>query len=84
VIVGSPDELAEQLRNVATTLNVGQMMLLLQFGNMSHELALHNTELFAKKVAPQLSDLFDDEGENRGGPKPMKVSDRATPRAVVV
>ena len=35
VIIGTPDEVAEQLREVATTLNVGQLMLLLQFGNMS-------------------------------------------------
>ena len=34
VIIGSPDEVAEQLREVATNLNVGHLMLLLQFGNM--------------------------------------------------
>ncbi len=31
VIIGSPDEVAEQLRQVALDLNVGQLMLLLQF-----------------------------------------------------
>ncbi len=80
VIVGSPDEVAEQLRNVATSLNVGQLMLLLQFGNMSHDLTLHNTELFAKKVAPQLSDLFDDRFENRWWPRPMQPEARSVPR----
>ncbi len=35
VIIGSPDEVAAQLREVATDLNVGHLMLLLQFGNMS-------------------------------------------------
>ena len=71
VIIGSPDEVAEQLREVALELNVGQLMLLLQFGNMSRELALYNTELFAKRVMPQLADLFDDEWENRWWPKPL-------------
>ena len=37
VIIGSPDEVVEQLREVATTLNVGHLMLLLQFGNMSKD-----------------------------------------------
>lgn len=44
VIVGSPDEVAEQLREVAVNLNVGQLMLLLQFGNMKKDLVFHNTE----------------------------------------
>lgn len=80
VIVGSPDEVAEQLREVATTLNVGQLMLLLQFGSMGRELTLYNTELFAKRVAPQLRDLFEDEWENRWWPKPLALAERATPR----
>ena len=47
VIIGSPDEVAEQLNEVATNLNVGHLMLLLQFGNMGKELAAYNTKLFA-------------------------------------
>ncbi len=38
VIIGSPDEVVQQLTEVATTLNVGHLMLLLQFGNMNKEL----------------------------------------------
>ena len=60
VIIGSPDEVADQLRQVALDLNVGQLMLLLQFGNMSRQLTMHNTELFAKRVMPQLTSPFDD------------------------
>ena len=71
VIIGSPDEVAEQLREVALSLNVGQLMLLLQFGNMGSDLALYNTELFAKQVKPQLAGLFEDEWENRWWPKPL-------------
>jgi len=82
VIVGSPDEVAEQLREVAVTLNVGQLMLLLQFGNMGKPLALYNTELFAKRVMPQLRDLFEREWENRWWPKPLPSAERARPREV--
>jgi alkanesulfonate monooxygenase SsuD/methylene tetrahydromethanopterin reductase-like flavin-dependent oxidoreductase (luciferase family) len=78
LIVGSPDEVADQLRQVATELGVGHLMLLLQFGNMGRDLALHNTELFAKRVMPQLADLFDDEWEDHWWPKPL--AERARPR----
>jgi alkanesulfonate monooxygenase SsuD/methylene tetrahydromethanopterin reductase-like flavin-dependent oxidoreductase (luciferase family) len=80
VIVGSPDEVAEQLREVAVNLNVGQLMLLLQYGNMRKDLAFHNTELFAKRVAPQLRGLFEDEWENRWWPTPIAAGERALPR----
>jgi len=79
-IVGSPDEVAEQLREVALSLNVGQLMLLLQFGNMSRDLTLYNTELFAKKVKPQLAGLFEREWENRWWPRPLPDAQRALPR----
>jgi alkanesulfonate monooxygenase SsuD/methylene tetrahydromethanopterin reductase-like flavin-dependent oxidoreductase (luciferase family) len=80
VIVGSPDEVADQLRNVALELNVGHLMLLLQFGNMGRELTLANSELFAKRVMPQLADLFDDRFEDRWWPRPMPRDARAAPR----
>jgi alkanesulfonate monooxygenase SsuD/methylene tetrahydromethanopterin reductase-like flavin-dependent oxidoreductase (luciferase family) len=82
VIIGSPDEVAEQLREVAVNLNVGQLMLLLQFGNMKRDLVYHNTELFAKRVAPQLSGLFEDEWENRWWPRPLAAAQRAVPRSI--
>jgi alkanesulfonate monooxygenase SsuD/methylene tetrahydromethanopterin reductase-like flavin-dependent oxidoreductase (luciferase family) len=77
VVVGSPDEVADQLRRVATELNVGQLMLLLQFGDMGRQLTLHNTELFAKRVLPQLGDLFDDAWENRWWPRALPEAARA-------
>jgi hypothetical protein len=83
VIVGSPDEVADKLRQVAVNLNVGQMMLLLQFGNMSKDLTLHNTELFARRVSPQISSLFDDRWENRWWPRPLPAEQRAEPRVAV-
>ena len=80
VIVGSPDEVAEQLRRVATQLHVGHLMLLMHFGDMGRELTLHNSELFAKRVLPQLADLFDDRFEDRWWPRPMPREERAAPR----
>ena len=65
VIVGTPDEVAERLRELALDLNVGQLMMLLQYGNMPKDLVAYNTKLFAEEVMPQVSGLFDDEWENR-------------------
>jgi len=79
VVVGSPDEVAEQLRAVARSLNVGHLMLLLQFGNMGRDLTFHNTELFARKVLPQLRDLFEDDWEDHWWPRPLDAAERARP-----
>lgn len=79
VIIGTPDQVAEKLREVARELHVGQLMLLLQFGDMSRDLAMYNTRLYAEQVMPQLADLWDDQWENRWWPKPMAAGDRAVP-----
>jgi alkanesulfonate monooxygenase SsuD/methylene tetrahydromethanopterin reductase-like flavin-dependent oxidoreductase (luciferase family) len=82
VIIGSPDEVVEQLTEVATELNVGHLMLLLQFGNMSKETTLYNTRLFAEKVMPRLKGLFS-EWEDRWWPQPMASATRAAVPAFV-
>jgi len=76
VIIGSPDEVAAQLREVAKNLNVGHLMMLLQFGNMGKDLAKYNTQLFAEQVMPQLHDVFAD-WEDRWWPQPMERKARA-------
>ena len=76
VIIGSPDEVAEQLREVAVNLNVGHLMLLLQYGNMSKDLTRYNTKLFAEQVMPKLKDLHS-EWDDRWWPKPMVAAERA-------
>ncbi len=78
VIIGSPDEVAEQLREVATNLNVGHLMLLLQYGNMSKELTRYNTRLFAEQVKPKIQGMFP-EWEDRWWPNPMARAQQATP-----
>ncbi|MEE2703630.1 MAG: LLM class flavin-dependent oxidoreductase [Myxococcota bacterium] len=80
VVIGSPDQVAEKLREVAVSLNVGQLMLLLQYGNMRKDLVNYNTELFAKQVRPQIEGLFDSEWENRWWPQPLAERARARPR----
>jgi alkanesulfonate monooxygenase SsuD/methylene tetrahydromethanopterin reductase-like flavin-dependent oxidoreductase (luciferase family) len=76
VIIGSPDEVAEQLREVAVNLNVGHLMLLLQYGNMSKDLTRYNTRLFAEQVMPKLKDVHAG-WEDRWWPRPMDASLRA-------
>ena len=76
VLIGSPDEVVEQIRHVGTSLNVGHLMLLLQYGNMSKETTKYNTRLFAEKVMPRVKDLFGD-WEDKWWPKPMAKSQRA-------
>ena len=78
VIIGSPNQVAEQLREVVHDLRFGQLMVLLQFGNMSKELANNNTRLYAEKVMPLLADVWS-EWENHWWPKPMSMPNRAIP-----
>ncbi len=82
VIVGTPDEVAEKLRSIAEEFNIGNLMMLLQFGNMGKDLAQYNTELFAKQVMPQLTDLWEDEWEHLAWPRPMERAKRITPREI--
>jgi alkanesulfonate monooxygenase SsuD/methylene tetrahydromethanopterin reductase-like flavin-dependent oxidoreductase (luciferase family) len=71
VIIGSPDEVAAQLRKIATEFNVGNLLLLLQFGNMDKDTTMYNTRMFAERVMPQLADLYEDEWEHKWWPKPL-------------
>ncbi len=58
LICGSPDTIVERLEDLAGRLNVGHLMLLLQFGNMGKELTQENTYRFATEVMPKLRDKF--------------------------
>jgi alkanesulfonate monooxygenase SsuD/methylene tetrahydromethanopterin reductase-like flavin-dependent oxidoreductase (luciferase family) len=68
VVVGSPDTVREKLEEVAKSLRIGHLMLLLQFGNMAPEVVQNNTDLFARKVLPGLQGLWS-EYEDRWWPK---------------
>ena len=51
VIIGSPSQVAEQLREIVHDLHFGQLMLLLQYGNMTKKIANYNTQLYAETVS---------------------------------
>jgi alkanesulfonate monooxygenase SsuD/methylene tetrahydromethanopterin reductase-like flavin-dependent oxidoreductase (luciferase family) len=52
VIVGSPSTVVDQLDALRTDLGFGNLCALLHFGDMPHQRALQNMELFASEVMP--------------------------------
>jgi alkanesulfonate monooxygenase SsuD/methylene tetrahydromethanopterin reductase-like flavin-dependent oxidoreductase (luciferase family) len=76
LVIGTPDEVVEQIDELSTNLHVGNLMLLIQFGNMSKDLTKYNTRLFAEHVAPKLRGKFA-EWEHRWWPQPMDTALRA-------
>ena len=70
VIAGGPETVREELAHAIRELRVGNLMLLLQFGDMPKHLALKNTELFAREVMPYVRDIWP-EYETRWWPKKL-------------
>jgi alkanesulfonate monooxygenase SsuD/methylene tetrahydromethanopterin reductase-like flavin-dependent oxidoreductase (luciferase family) len=69
-VVGSPATVRDQLIELARRLNVGHLMVVLQFGSLPHDLAMRNIELFAAEVLPSLQALWpEEEFENRWWPE---------------
>ncbi len=81
IVAGSPDSVCEQMEKVGKSLKCGHLVCLLHFGDMPNELCRASTELFARKVIPQVRPLWQDY-EDRWSPRPMPREDRAQPRAV--
>ena len=81
ILAGSPESVAQQLEEAARALNVGHMMVLLQFGSMPPELVRKNTELFAKEVMPRVRPVFD-EYQDDWWIKPLPEADRMIPGAI--
>lgn len=79
IILGDPTQVAEQVNELCVNMNVGHLMALCHFGNMSKELVMYNTELVGKKVLPEVRGLFEDEWEDRWWPKPMAADERQAP-----
>src|SRR5262249_19945794 len=78
IIAGSAKHVREQIADVAGSLNVSHLMMLLHFGNLKKETVLYNTERFAKEVMPSLKSHFSD-WEDHWWPKdlPAPVKARA-------
>ncbi len=81
VVIGTPEDVVEQLREAATELNVGHLMLLLQYGNMNKELTNYNTRIFAEKVMPELRGLFS-QWEDHWWPRPLPASQQQAPAPI--
>jgi alkanesulfonate monooxygenase SsuD/methylene tetrahydromethanopterin reductase-like flavin-dependent oxidoreductase (luciferase family) len=64
IIAGTPDRVAQRLRELAIELRVGQLIASLHMGNLPEETAAENTRLFGTKVIPQLRDLWADEPDH--------------------
>jgi alkanesulfonate monooxygenase SsuD/methylene tetrahydromethanopterin reductase-like flavin-dependent oxidoreductase (luciferase family) len=73
VVVGSPATVRQKLEAMAKRLNVGHLMVALQFGSMPHEQAKKNIELFGREVLPQLQTIWEDKDfENHWWPKKLR------------
>ena len=49
IVIGTPTQVTEQIVELAENLNVGNLMLLMQFGNMNKELTRYNTSCLPKR-----------------------------------
>jgi len=84
VVIGSPATVRDKLEAMARRLNVGHLMVALQFGSMPHDQAKQNIELFGREVLPHLQKIYDDKDwENHWWPKrlrkrPIKQREMAT------
>ena len=58
IIAGTPDRVAQRVRELAMDLRIGQLITSLHMGNLNEETAAENTHLFGTKVIPQLRDLW--------------------------
>ena len=73
VVVGSPATVRDKLEAMAKRLNVGHLMVALQFGSMPHGLAKKNIELFGREVLPHLQKIWEDkQWENPWWPKRLR------------
>ena len=64
LVAGSPATVADRINDMADKLNVGHLMTLLHFGNMSKETTTYNTRMFAEKVIPRLRSRFSEWDDN--------------------
>jgi alkanesulfonate monooxygenase SsuD/methylene tetrahydromethanopterin reductase-like flavin-dependent oxidoreductase (luciferase family) len=77
IVIGSPKQVTEQMIELSENLNVGNLLLLMQFGNMNKQLTRYNSKMFAEKVMPTLQKFYR-EWEHRWWPRPMDSGLRAS------
>ncbi|SLN71520.1 Luciferase-like monooxygenase [Roseivivax jejudonensis] len=59
LIAGSPETVAQQLRETLSEFRIGNLHAMLHFGSMPRDLAEANIDLFADRVMPKLRDLWE-------------------------
>ncbi|MCB9485211.1 MAG: LLM class flavin-dependent oxidoreductase [Thermoflexaceae bacterium] len=64
IIAGTPKRVRERIRELATSLRVGQLIPTLHMGNLPEETAAKNTELFGREVIPYLRHLWADQPDH--------------------
>ncbi len=69
---GSPDTVTEQLEHLVTTLQAGHLIGVFHVGDMTHDLTLRSTRLFAEHVIPRLRHLWQDH-EDHWSPRPIPI-----------
>ena len=73
VVVGSPATVRDKLEAMARRLNVGHLMVALQFGSLPHDQTNKNIELFGREVLPHLQTIYDDKNwENHWWPQRLR------------
>lgn len=64
IIAGTPDRVAQRVRELVTELRVGQLITSLHMGDLAEETAAENTHLFGTQVIPQLRDIWADQEDH--------------------
>ena len=83
IIAGSPDTVANQMKELATSLRVGNIFCLIHVGNMPQDKCMRSTKLFADEVMPQLRDMWPEyKDDNRFWISPIDHSNRAAAAAI--
>jgi alkanesulfonate monooxygenase SsuD/methylene tetrahydromethanopterin reductase-like flavin-dependent oxidoreductase (luciferase family) len=60
IIAGTPERVAQRVRELCEELRLGQLITCMQMGNLPEEVAAHNTDLFGTEVIPRLRDIWAD------------------------
>jgi alkanesulfonate monooxygenase SsuD/methylene tetrahydromethanopterin reductase-like flavin-dependent oxidoreductase (luciferase family) len=69
LVAGDPDSVSEQIAEIGRKSNIGNFISVTAYGNMPHDLAMHNTRMFARTVMPNVRDIFENEWEHHWWPK---------------
>tara|TARA_B100000809_G_scaffold147577_1_gene145080 strand:+ start:10962 stop:12173 length:1212 start_codon:yes stop_codon:yes gene_type:complete len=83
IIAGSPDTVANQMKELVTSLRVGNIFCLIHVGNMPQDKCMRSTKLFADEVIPQLRDMWPEyKDDNRFWISPIDHANRAAAAAI--